>query len=82
MSGRSLGAIDQRSIHAHLSEDVARMSREYAAQTGQSLSSIVDNALRQFFVRLAWFEKLEIDAIVKQLATQAAELLQAEQGGA
>lgn len=78
MAGRPLGAADARHVHAYLSEDTARMARKYATQTGQSLSSVVDNALRQLFVRLAFFERVEMNAIVQQLATQAAGQLAAE----
>ena len=45
MAGRSLGAANPRHAHAYLLEDNARISREYAKQTGQSLSSIIDAAI-------------------------------------
>jgi hypothetical protein len=82
MTGRPIKSLDNQTVHAYLDADIALRTRTLATETGHSLSSIISDALKLYFVRLDFLESIDHDALLQRLATYAAEQTRAERGEA
>jgi hypothetical protein len=80
MAGRPIRSLDSPVVTAHLDPDIARRTRSRAKETGHSLSSIVNDALKLYFARRDLIEAIDHDALLQRLAAVAAEQIAAERG--
>lgn len=64
MKGRPLTSLTNQTIHAYLDAGAAQRTRTLASETGHSLSSIINDALKLYFARLDLIESIDHDSLL------------------